>query len=94
MPFLNDILIERLLGSRENTLGVVPVHRGLIEPLAALYHTSLGTAFSAAIAEENFSIKYVLQKSPVVFLPVDDLVEENPNLFINFNSPEDIVSMS
>jgi molybdopterin-guanine dinucleotide biosynthesis protein A len=87
MPFLDGRLLYRILQASENTRGVIPVHNGLMEPLAALYHSSLYTFFSTAIAEGNFSLKTILQKSP-------DLLEDNPKLFSNLNSPDDFASLS
>ena len=33
LPFLNGQLLDRLLNARGNSMGVVPVHHGLMEPL-------------------------------------------------------------
>jgi molybdopterin-guanine dinucleotide biosynthesis protein A len=90
LPFLNEILVDQLIQNKGESLGVVPVHQGWPEPLAALYHRSLTALLDEAIHEGNYSLHSVLRHYHVTFLPVDGLLLEYPLLFRNFNTRGDI----
>jgi molybdenum cofactor guanylyltransferase len=92
MPFLNRPLMDVLLSNLVNCSGVVPVHDGLIEPLAAVYHKSIEVTLTKAFKENHLSMHHVLNSAKVNFLPVENLLKEFPFLFTNLNKLSDIGS--
>ena len=92
MPFLNRPLLDVLLSNLGNCRGVVPVHEGLIEPLAAVYHKSMEVTLTDALKENHLSMHQILKSARVNFLPVENLLIEFPFLFKNLNNLSDIES--
>jgi molybdenum cofactor guanylyltransferase len=87
MPFLNRKFMDVLLSNTGNSKGVVPVHDGLIEPLAAVYHKSMEITLADAIRENNLSMHRIIKSAGLKFLQVEQLLVEFPNMFDNLNYP-------
>lgn len=87
MPFLNRNFMDTLLSGSGNSCGVVPVHDGLFEPLAALYHKSLAVTLADAIKNDHLSMHRIIRSANVSLLPVENLLKEFPLLFENLNYP-------
>jgi molybdenum cofactor guanylyltransferase len=94
MPFVNATLIDLLIGSCDHTNGVVPVHDGYFEPLAAIYHRTMADTFSLSLIQGELSLYHILQTSDLTLLPAGDLLTRFPLLFSNINTPEDLLSFS
>jgi molybdopterin-guanine dinucleotide biosynthesis protein A len=90
MPFLNRRFVDALLSNIENSRGVVPVHGGLIEPLAAVYHKSLEAALADAIKDSHLSMHQIIKSARINFLPMEYLLTEFPFMFENLNNPLDM----
>jgi molybdopterin-guanine dinucleotide biosynthesis protein A len=86
LPFLEKELIEELLLSAHNAQALVPIHGGIIEPLAALYRRDLAPTFEEAVAKGNLALHKILLSCSTNYLDVDPLIEKYPNLFVNLNS--------
>jgi molybdopterin-guanine dinucleotide biosynthesis protein A len=91
-PLLHHKLIERLLEPQEDYLAVVPVHRGMKEPLTALYHHTMAEVFVNAMESGQYSLHKILAEQPVLWMNTDDLEEIFPPLFANFNTPGDLTN--
>jgi molybdopterin-guanine dinucleotide biosynthesis protein A len=87
LPFLEPDLIDLLLDNRKDYLAVIPVHGSQKEPLAGLYHRSVGVIFEEAITLGNHALYAILEKCSVKYLDTDRLLEKYPRLFTNFNTP-------
>lgn len=90
MPFLNMELIEMLIYHSGPEMGIVPGHDRFYEPIAALYHRSMGETFAKELHQGNYSLQAILRSANVKFLPVDSLLVEFPQLFKNINTAEDL----
>ncbi len=92
LPFLEAELIEQMLEKTDGNQAVIPVHNGVIEPLAGLYTRELGTNFEEAISNENFALHKILANCKVHYFETERLLEKYPNLFSNFNTLKDLQS--
>ncbi len=92
LPFLEPELIDRLLENATDCLAVIPVHEGIAEPLAGLYHRDLGDIFEEAVATGNLALHKILRTCRVHYLGTDLLLKRHPNLFANFNTLNEIES--
>jgi molybdopterin-guanine dinucleotide biosynthesis protein A len=90
MPFLNRSLVDALLSNLEHPCGVVPLHDGLFEPLAAVYHKRMEIIMADAIRENHLSMHQIIKSAGVRFLQVENLLKEFPLLFENLNYSFDI----
>lgn len=88
-PFLNAKLIQKLVQNRDQYEAVIPIHKGGVEPLAALYHKNLVKFFNENILSKNLKLQDIIRERKVNFLHVDDLLLEYPQMFQNFNSKTD-----
>jgi molybdopterin-guanine dinucleotide biosynthesis protein A len=86
LPFLEPELIDRLLENAKDCLAVIPVHGGVSEPLAGLYHRDLGKIFEEAVSTGNLALHKILRTRSVHYLETDLLLGKYPNLFANFNT--------
>ncbi|MEM0359646.1 MAG: molybdenum cofactor guanylyltransferase [Hadesarchaea archaeon] len=91
-PRANREVLEKLAERAEGRDGAVPRWpNGYIEPLYAVYKTeSLLKAVREAGGEKR--LRKVLEKLDIVYVPVEELREADPQLdcFFNLNSPEDL----
>lgn len=90
-PFLKQELFHLLLEQREGFLAVIPEHDHVQEPLAALYHRSLCGFFEQKILQGDFKLQEILKEQKVNFPDVSGVLEKYPGLFVNLNSPADLV---
>ncbi|TDN96221.1 molybdenum cofactor guanylyltransferase [Sunxiuqinia elliptica] len=90
MPFLTPEFVELLLSEQINTCGVVPVHERGLEPMAAMYHNSLGPQLETYILKGSLKLQQVFRELPVSFVDVTDLLKQSPKLFANLNHPSDL----
>lgn len=90
LPFLEPELISNLLINALNTMGVIPVHDGVYEPLAALYHKDLVPVFEASVYSGNLALHKILATCKVHYFDASLLIKKYPHLFTNFNSLKEI----
>ncbi len=90
LPFLELEFIDGLLSVRGLYQAVIPVHQGIMEPLAGLYHKDLWNQFEKAVLTGNLALHKILGSCHVHYLVTDRLLEKYPNLFTNFNSLEEM----
>lgn len=86
LPFLEPELIDVLLAAAGNNQAVIPVHQGVSEPLAGLWHRDLAENLQLAVAAGNLALHRILQACNVHYLGTGPLLLKYPNLFANFNS--------
>jgi molybdopterin-guanine dinucleotide biosynthesis protein A len=90
LPFLEQELIDALLEKTNHCLAVIPVHNGVKEPLAGLYHRELAIHFEAALNSGILALHQILGTTNVHYLETDHLLEKYPNLFVNFNTLKEL----
>ncbi len=69
---------------------VVPVHKKGKEPLIALYNKSTLPFFKKNLEAGNYKMHFLLENLKTNFVDSNQWVEQNPHLFHNINSPEDL----
>ena len=90
LPFLEPELIINLFTKAGNSLAVIPVHDGVFEPLAALYHKDLSPVFEASVYSGNLTLHKILANCKVQYFDAAQLMIKYPQLFTNFNSLKEI----
>ncbi len=90
LPFLEPELIDGLLERTSDCQAVIPVHNGISEPLAGLYHRDLGKIFEEAVLAGNLALHKILTTCSVHYLETDHLLVKYPNMFANFNTLNEI----
>lgn len=90
LPFLESELIQNLFAQAENSLAVIPMHNGVLEPLAALYHKDLAPVFEASVYSGNLSLHKILATCKVNYLDAVPLIRKFPQMFTNINSLKEI----
>jgi molybdopterin-guanine dinucleotide biosynthesis protein A len=91
MPFVNRECIQYLISSEQKSTGVVPIHDGYPEPLVALYHRSIGPVLETSLQNGDYKLQSIIRQANIDFLDFSLFLETYPNVFVNINSPEDLV---
>ncbi|MEI7829399.1 MAG: molybdenum cofactor guanylyltransferase [Prolixibacteraceae bacterium] len=86
LPFLEVELIDLMLEKANGNQAVIPVHNGVMEPLAGLYTHELGPYFEEAVSSGNFALHKILANCKVHYFETSMLLGKYPKLFSNFNS--------
>lgn len=93
MPFLSAAIVKQLIGSwnRGDYEALVPSHSSKIEPLHAIYATSLLSRLEEFISSGNsFAVRDFLKLVKAKYIEMDI---GNKNPFININSPDDLAAI-
>lgn len=69
---------------------VVPCHKKGKEPLIAIYNKSTLPAFKENLETGNYKMHFLFESLNVNFVDSDHWMRQNPKLFHNINSPEDL----
>lgn len=68
MPFLDSELIEFMCSKVNGYDGVLPIAKGKIEPLHAIYSKSLIPLLEEALEGDDFTLQKILKKANILFL--------------------------
>lgn len=90
-PFLPPAAIHRLIANTEVNFITVAKTRDTIHPLQAIYPASLKNKVQSDITRHHLKMQEFIFGSSYTEIEMDDLEEEFPNGFINFNEPKDIL---
>lgn len=90
LPYLEAELIRNLIDASEGSMAVIPIHNGVFEPLAALYHKDLSPIFEAAIYSGNLALHKIVASCKVRYYEADELLKKYPHMFTNFNSLKEL----
>ncbi len=91
-PFVTKNVVETLKQNIGNYDCIVPIHNGRTEPLVAFYNKSALKVIEGSIQRKEYKLKLLIKELHTKFVDVSDLVNENPDVFKNFNSPSDLVN--
>jgi molybdenum cofactor guanylyltransferase len=96
MPLINPGLIEYLLHQDATREVVFPVHDdGKWEPLCAVYSKSLLNKMQAALEKKEYSLHRLIQQSNHLAVEIrNDHIFYSPELFLNVNTPQDMVELN
>ena len=86
LPFLQPELIDCLLENRGSFQAVIPVHDGVMEPLAGFYHQDLAGHFEKALVAGDLALHRILLARNAKYQDVSMLIQKYPLLFTNFNT--------
>jgi molybdopterin-guanine dinucleotide biosynthesis protein A len=89
MPFLHNGPLERVLtiAQEDDNLCVVPLVRGRIEPLHAVYSKQLLPHIERALSQGKLSLKELFRDNGCRYVRVE---ESEVRAFTNINTPEDL----
>lgn len=92
MPFITVELIKHILNNSKGYQVVIPVIRGLHEPLCAFYARSILPQLELMIEQKIYKLQEVSRFAKTRFLEISpDFGFYTPQLFSNINSPEELV---
>ncbi len=94
VPFVEPDLLHIVLAETEGFDAVVPVHRGGIEPLVAVYRKEMASFFENQLIEKNYKMQRIIQSCNLNLVNVEHLVDKHPRLFYNLNRPEELSQLS
>lgn len=91
IPFVNKGLIAHLISRLQDYQAVVPhTGPGRLEPLCAVYHSSVLPVIRKCIENENYKLQHFIEMVKVNKTVIsDDLPFYTPHLFLNINTPGD-----
>lgn len=88
LPNINENLISRLLKEVDGNEIILPVHSSnQLEPLCGIYSKSILKQIELMIEDKNYKLHNLIVNCKTKYVRVDDLLEENPRLFDNINTP-------
>lgn len=90
LPKMTAAYLSGLWRQSELGCGVVPVHDGQAEPLAAVYPREAGEEAQRALAEQNYSLqRWVRLLEALRRVKTVSIRQEERSLFANWNTPGD-----
>lgn len=88
LPNINESLINRLMKEVDEYEIILPVHSpNQLEPLCGIYSKSILGQIELMIEEKDYKLHNLIVNCKTKYVGVDDLLEENPRLFDNINTP-------
>ena len=94
LPFLQPELIDCLLENVDGYQAVIPIHDGVMEPLAGIYHQELAGHFETALTAGDLALHRILLASKAKYQDVSHLIKKYPLLFTNFNTLQALDSLN
>jgi molybdopterin-guanine dinucleotide biosynthesis protein A len=94
LPFLQPELIDCLLENSGSFQAVIPIHNGVMEPLAGIYHQELAGHFEIALSAGELALHRILLANKTKYQDVSQLIQKYPLLFTNFNTLQALDSLN
>ena len=88
--FVTPEFVHFLAENRSSFNAVVPMHERGKEPLIAMYHKNCAESLKMGLESGNFKMYNLLENLDVNFVDAKRWKDQNPGLFHNINSPEDL----
>ena len=90
MPFLNIDLLKFIISEIDGSDAVIPMVRGFVEPLHAIYSERCLPAIKNCLENEDLRIKSFFSKVKCKYIPENKIKRYDPSLlsFLNLNTPE------
>jgi molybdopterin-guanine dinucleotide biosynthesis protein A len=89
--FITSDFIAFLISKTGIFDAVVPVHKNGKDPLIALYNKNCLPAIQEKLDLKDYKIHHLLDSINTCFVDVESWVKKYPEIFRNFNRPEDLV---
>ncbi len=95
MPFLNIDLLKFIISEIDASDAVIPMVRGFVEPLHAIYSKRCLPAIKNCLENENLRIKSFFPEVKCKYIPEVERRKYDPSLqsFVNLNTPEAVESI-
>lgn len=95
MPFLNIDLLKFMISEIDGSDAVIPMVRGFVEPLHAIYSKRCLPAIKNCLEKEDLRIKSFFSKVKCKYIPENKIKRHDPSLlsFLNLNTPETVESV-
>lgn len=95
MPFLNVDLLKFIISEIDGSDAVIPVVRGFVEPLHAIYSKRCLPAIKNCLENEDLKIKSFFCKVKCKYIPENKIKRYDPSLlsFLNLNTPQTVESV-
>lgn len=90
MPFLPAAAVSRMIQAIGNEQVIVAEIMTKINPLCAVYHRALKDKTASCIAENKLKMQDLVLQSNHRIVAMDDLINQYPAAFFNFNEPKDV----
>jgi len=90
MPFLNIDLLKFIISEIDDSDAVIPMVRGFVEPLHAIYSKRCLPAIKNCLENEDLRIKSFFPEVKCKYIPEVEIRKYDPSLlsFLNLNTPE------
>lgn len=88
--FVEPAFVSFLVSETGDWDAIIPVHRNGIEPLIGIYHRQCLPVVEKHIKSGNYKMQDLFDELRVHFVDAQNWVERYPQIFTNFNSPEDL----
>ncbi|MEA1964645.1 MAG: molybdenum cofactor guanylyltransferase [Candidatus Aerophobetes bacterium] len=90
MPFLNVNLLRFIISEVDDTDIVIPVVKGFVEPLHAIYSKRCLPAIKSHLEAKDLKVKNFFPEVKCKYLPEDRITKYDPPLlsFSNLNTPQ------
>ena len=95
MPFLKIDLLKFIISETDGSDAVIPMVRGFVEPLHAIYSKRCLPAIKNCLENEDLRIKSFFSKVKCKYIPENKIKRYDPSLlsFLNLNTPETVESV-
>ena len=92
MPFLNVDLLEFMISEMDGSDAVIPMVRGFVEPLHAIYSKRCLPAIKNCLRSEDLKIKSFFSEIKCKYVPEKKIRKYDPFLlsFLNLNTPQTV----
>ena len=91
MPWVTAEVIQHIIDSAEDEKLCIPVHRGELQPLCAVYPSMMAEYFRHCILEKDLSLRRILYQIPRIEIRSEDIPGFTEKYFVNLNTPTDLI---
>jgi molybdenum cofactor guanylyltransferase len=89
--FVNPDFVEFLVSEIGDFDAIIPVHKKGKEPLIALYLKNCMPVIQKKLILKDYKMHHLLDSLNTQYVDVDAWIKKYPEIFRNFNRPEDLV---
>ncbi|MBU1262068.1 molybdenum cofactor guanylyltransferase [bacterium] len=87
MPFLKEVLVEKILQAAENSICTIPISSKGVEPLCSVYSKGMIGEIEKMLSKGDLSVRGLIQRFPCNYIRLED--DEFFSL-TNINTPEEL----
>ncbi len=91
MPFMTAEFLTALIRNTGDEEILVPVHDGIIEPLAGVYDSICKSTLQQNIIEGKLKMRDYLREQKTRLIEVKEIYSGAEKIFTNINTPEELL---